>query len=404
MVGCSSVVAVTAAVWTTAWAAGNTPWLVVTVLVLLATLALGYRRLRQRQGLSDRKLSIAAAHSRWRLPKVFGAIQAHKAVAAERTRLQATLESMLDPLILAQPLFDDTGRVTDFLSADINHAACEWMGKSREEVLGKSLLGLFPALETTGLMARFRETATAGQPASIDDVAFPFNGTHWVDVRAVRVDERVSIAWRDATKRHHTAAALAASEERYRRLAEALDHRVRIDELTNLLNRKEVLERIGAVNDQCRRTGKNVAVLLCDIDRFKSVNDTYGHAAGDAVLRAVADRIRSCLRTSDDVGARIGGDELLVVLYGVRDLDDAVAVAKKLRGQVAKPILFAGRTISTTISIGATLVRPEETADALIARADDAMYRAKAGGRNRVVVIGAEAVTCAPKLPAAGQG
>lgn len=192
---------------------------------------------------------------------------------------------------------------------------------------------------------------------------------------------------------HETTAALAASEERYRLLAEALDRRVRTDDLTNLLNRREVLERIEAINDHGRRSGTQVAVLLCDVDHFKSVNDTRGHAAGDAVLQAVADRIRSCLRSSDDMGARIGGDELLVVLHGVRDFDDAVAVAETLRERVAEPIPCAGATVSTTISIGVTLARPDETADALVARADDALYRAKAGGRNRVVVIGGDAST-----------
>ena len=102
-------------------------------------------------------------------------------------------------------------------------------------------------------------------------------------------------------------------------------------------------------------------------------------------LQTVAERIRGCLRSGDDLAARIGGDELLVVLHGVRDLDDAVAVAEKLRRRTAEPIHTAAGPISVTLSIGVTLAHPSESTDALLARADAAMYQAKNGGRNQVV-------------------
>jgi diguanylate cyclase (GGDEF)-like protein/PAS domain S-box-containing protein len=163
-----------------------------------------------------------------------------------------------------------------------------------------------------------------------------------------------------------------------------LERRASTDELTNLLNRKEVLERVEVLN---KRGGQKLAALWCDIDRFKVVNDTYGHAAGDAVLKALADRIRGCLRSTDDMGARIGGDELLVLLRGVRDLQDAMDVAEKLRRAAAEPIPTPAGPITITISIGVTLARPEERTDALMARADDAMYQAKNHGRNQVVAL-----------------
>jgi diguanylate cyclase (GGDEF)-like protein/PAS domain S-box-containing protein len=163
-----------------------------------------------------------------------------------------------------------------------------------------------------------------------------------------------------------------------------LERRARTDELTNLLNRKEVIERIETLN---KHDGRRIAVLWCDIDRFKVVNDTYGHAAGDTVLKTLADRIRGGLRSTEDIGARIGGDELLVLLNGVRDLQDAVDVAEKLRRSAAEPIPTAAGPISITLSIGVTLADPEESTDALIARADDAMYQAKKSGRNQVVAF-----------------
>jgi diguanylate cyclase (GGDEF)-like protein len=163
-----------------------------------------------------------------------------------------------------------------------------------------------------------------------------------------------------------------------------LERRARTDELTRLLNRKELMDRLGSL---LKHGERDLAVLLCDIDRFKTVNDTHGHAAGDAVLRAIGDRIRGCLRTHDDLGARIGGDELVVVLRGVHQLGEATQAAERLRHSAAEPILFEGSTIAVTLSIGVTLALPHEGLDPLLARADDAMYQAKELGQNRVAAI-----------------
>ena len=163
-----------------------------------------------------------------------------------------------------------------------------------------------------------------------------------------------------------------------------LERRARTDELTRLLNRKELMDRLGSL---LKHGERDLAVLWCDIDRFKTVNDTFGHAAGDAVLRAIGDRIRSSLRTHDDLGARIGGDELVVVRRGVHELGIATQAAERLRCSAAEPITFDGGTIAVTLSIGVTLALPHEGLDPLLARADDAMYQAKELGQNRVAAI-----------------
>ena len=165
-----------------------------------------------------------------------------------------------------------------------------------------------------------------------------------------------------------------------------LDRRARYDELTGLLNREEAFLRIGALVSHPPRTGQECAVLFCDVDHFKAVNDTFGHAAGDEVLRELARRLRAIVRDHDDV-ARIGGDELLVVLYGLHGLDDAVLVGEKIRLGAAAPIAVPGGWATTSMSIGVTLIGPGEDVDAFIARADDAMYRAKQSGRNQVVAF-----------------
>jgi diguanylate cyclase (GGDEF)-like protein/PAS domain S-box-containing protein len=158
-----------------------------------------------------------------------------------------------------------------------------------------------------------------------------------------------------------------------------LARRACTDELTGLVNRHEALERITAIAGQVRRQGDATAVLFCDLDNFKEINDSYGHGPGDELLRTVASRIRA--------GLCSGGDELVVVLQGVRGLSDAVTIAEKLRRAVAEPVVTSAGSLSVTLSIGVTMVRLGENPDAIISRADHAMYRAKQTGRNQVLLF-----------------
>lgn len=167
---------------------------------------------------------------------------------------------------------------------------------------------------------------------------------------------------------------------------EELERRARYDQLTGLMSRGEILGRIAATGHHARRTGEHNAVLFCDIDKFKGINDTYGHAAGDEVLRVIGQRLAACVR-SNDVVARIGGDELLILLTGLHGLDDAAAVAEKIRATAAYPIPVGDAFISATLSIGVALAIPGEGVDPLIARADAAMFRAKQAGRDQVIAI-----------------
>ena len=165
------------------------------------------------------------------------------------------------------------------------------------------------------------------------------------------------------------------------RAEQELERRARVDTVTGLINRHEAFERLA---ERERRSGTNTGVLFCDIDRFKDVNDERGHAAGDEVLRIIGERIAAAIRR-DDVAARIGGDELLVILAGVHDLDEAMAVGESIRTAAAEPIVLDGGPVTATLSIGVTIAGADEDADDLVARADEAMYEAKRSGRNRVV-------------------
>lgn len=160
------------------------------------------------------------------------------------------------------------------------------------------------------------------------------------------------------------------------------------DSLTALLNREEMFRQIERLMGRHQRRGQMLAVLFCDLDRFKTVNDIHGHLAGDAVLQEIGSRVRSCLRASD-LAARIGGDELMVVLTGLHGPEDAEAIAEKLRLAAHQPVSTPAGDVRVSLSVGVAVALPDESLDALIARADSAMYAAKQQGRDRVVTISA---------------
>jgi diguanylate cyclase (GGDEF)-like protein len=166
---------------------------------------------------------------------------------------------------------------------------------------------------------------------------------------------------------------------------EALEFKATYDDLTGVLKRESALRRLSEL-DRGERVGDGaVALLFIDLDEFKVVNDTWGHVAGDALLRAVAQRIESVVR-ADDVVARLGGDEFLVVLDGIDGPTAATTIADKVRSVCSQPVTTPTGTVATTLSVGVVLRQAGESSDALIARADRAMYAAKRGGRNQTVV------------------
>ncbi|PZN98724.1 MAG: GGDEF domain-containing protein [Hyphomicrobiales bacterium] len=185
-----------------------------------------------------------------------------------------------------------------------------------------------------------------------------------------------------------------ASEEKTRRLGADI-HTLRAladtDPLTSLFNRRAFLPFAEDAMNYFKRYKRDVGVLMFDIDHFKRVNDTFGHAAGDEVIRAVGKIIAGQVRTTDKV-ARFGGEEFVVLL---RETDDAGAVllANRIREAVENTIVTQGMAhLSITISVGAAMAGPQDRdIEDVIARADAALYRAKSAGRNRVVMVQPEA-------------
>jgi diguanylate cyclase (GGDEF)-like protein len=164
------------------------------------------------------------------------------------------------------------------------------------------------------------------------------------------------------------------------------------DFLTRLLNRAEVLAGLKRELARSQRTGQSVAIILADLDHFKQINDSFGHAAGDEALKEVTRRLKSDLRPYDLAG-RYGGEEFLLILPTC-NLRPATQRAEQLRLAVSQlPILTLSGSISVTLSLGVTVSNPDSqlTLEGLLEEADQALYRAKEKGRNCVQAFAANA-------------
>lgn len=159
------------------------------------------------------------------------------------------------------------------------------------------------------------------------------------------------------------------------------------DSLTNLLNRRKFIEILTQEWDQYCRYQTPYILMMLDIDHFKDVNDTYGHAAGDHVLADIAAIMKHCVRAVDVIG-RLGGEEFSILLPGT-DIKEAFIIADRIREQIQTAAIFTeGKIINTTISIGITLfTNQDKSSTEVLSRADKALYQAKQSGRNKVVSV-----------------
>ncbi|MCU1428289.1 MAG: hypothetical protein JWL83_2289 [Actinomycetia bacterium] len=169
------------------------------------------------------------------------------------------------------------------------------------------------------------------------------------------------------------------------RLVEQVHHQALHDSLTGVPNRLLLEDRLGTALATANRGGKHVGLLFVDLDRFKAVNDTYGHGPGDVLLQQVAYRLSQSVRASDTV-ARLGGDEFVILLSEVDTVRDAQAVAEKILEAMRVPYEIRERVLSVSASIGVTVATRHDDVESLLNHADKAMYRAKSAGRDQVVI------------------
>jgi diguanylate cyclase (GGDEF)-like protein len=177
---------------------------------------------------------------------------------------------------------------------------------------------------------------------------------------------------------------LEGEQRRTLEAAQRAEHMAYHDALTGLPNRLLLMDRLRFLVAHARRTRQPFAVFVLDVDHFKGINDTFGHAAGDRLLQQVGARLTAQLREADTV-ARLGGDEFVVLTPDLRSTADVPAVGEKLLEAVRAPIALEEQEVHITVSIGVSLFPDDgEDADALLRRSDSALYQAKEGGRDAV--------------------
>lgn len=268
----------------------------------------------------------------------------------------------------------DTGWVAGFLL--IGLAALVPAGETGPEVAEKShqsapqMLLPYVPLALAGLTAAVREAT--GHSIDVGLFAIGVLTTTLVLARqlVMLVDNRALFR-----ELQYTVSELEAREV-------DLEHQAFHDPLTGLVNRVLFSDRLEHALERQARDHGTIAVMLCDIDDFKSVNDSLGHPAGDEVLRQVSARLVSCLRQADTI-ARIGGDEFAVLLENVAHTDDAIAAVERIGEMLRAPLLVGGCELAASSSVGIVLApNPGHTADELLRDADIALYEAKYNGKN----------------------
>lgn len=270
----------------------------------------------------------------------------------------------------------------------VNQAAEVILGLSGVPWAGESLRRLTGSLHVVDEHGRETPTperpsavaAATGQPVSDRLYAWhvPELGLRWFSVSSrPLVDPEGAVSavvtsFLDVTAQKHE--------------ADNARHEARHDALTGLVNRWGLRDVARIVMERVPRQGSDVALLYCDLDQFKQVNDSLGHAGGDELLQVVAARIKGAVRSSDIV-ARIGGDEVVVILDEVHGLQGAMIAAEKVRAAVANPVEIRGKVLLPHLSIGVALLDSFDEFDEALNRADEAMYAAKEAGRNRSMTL-----------------
>ena len=252
--------------------------------------------------------------------------------------------------------------------------------------LARHILTLSPA-DPEGRSEAERLFADAREPilTSLDEVVSVHQKTSEAQMRSLEAWQTISLAVVVATLLVEALLIFRPMVRRIRRYTQMLLKVAATDPLTGALNRRSFAEQAQAELNRAERHGRATTVLMLDADRFKAINDRYGHAGGDAVLRAFAASMKAALRPSDLLG-RFGGEEFAVLLAET-GADDALTVAERIRGVVESlEVSFEGHAIRFTVSIGTAAFGDglEAFKDGLD-RADAALYRAKTAGRNRIV-------------------
>jgi len=290
-------------------------------------------------------------------------------IEASERQLRAVTDNL--PVLITYVDADETLR---FMNATFH----DWLGIDLEKAIDRPLAEVVGAEHYTVRREHLR-AALAGQRVEFEVQSQTLAGLR--DLQTVYIpDLRDDGTVRGIFTLSTDVTAAKDVERQLHRLA-------RIDTLTGLANRRQFDELLEQSLARCRRSKRPLALIFLDIDHFKTINDTHGHAVGDAVLKEFASRLQASLRETD-VAARLAGDEFVVILDGLTASDEAVSVATKLLQAIRATMTFGEQALDVTASMGLAWLdgAVEIDAEALMLRADRALYRAKEGGRDALAV------------------
>lgn len=293
--------------------------------------------------------------------------------SAEQARQrQQRLAGILDAMAETVIVIDQDGTVTSF-----NPAAESMFGYVAREVVGKNVQLLMPAPHATqhdGYLANYVET---GEKKAIGKVR-ELEGKR-KDGSIFPIEIAVSVL-HEGGRRVFTGIIRDITERK--RAEDQIRHLAHHDPLTGLPNRNLFQERLERAINRAERAGNFAVLMFVDLDKFKPINDSLGHEAGDLVLKGVGERLSGCVRSADTV-ARIGGDEFVLILEGMDDWSNAAPIAQKIIDCLVEPFQVPGTQCAVGASIGVSVYPVDaDTPDGLIKAADEVMYRVKAEGRN----------------------
>ena len=302
-------------------------------------------------------------------------------------RPQPLLARALEAAANAVMIADRDGRIVW-----VNDAFCRLSGYGRDEVIGRTPGLLKSGKQSPDFYRDLWETIASGRTWQGELVERRRDGSLWTANQVITplLDESGRVTHFVAIQ--HDVTAITREREEIQRLAYH-------DSLTGLPNRASFLESLERGIARAAPDQRLIALLFLDLDDFKPINDALGHAAGDELLVAVAERLRAAVRKTDAV-ARLGGDEFAVLLTDVEHPDTAGALAGKLVDRIGQPYMLSGRRIEVGVSIGISVYpRDGATVDTLLSHADAAMYAAKARGRRQYRFFDASQAGAPPRSP-----
>ena len=330
------------------------------------------------QRIADRRIGIMVAGSLLVAGAVFAGLRtAMRRARRERRRAEVhqtysiAVDASNEGFYTLQALYDAEGRLSDFLIEYCNERGAELVGRAKHELVGKRFLELYSGSHAQQLLAVFSGAMESGlhEDEILASAHGPL-GARWLSRRLVRSGRGLAMTVRDITDRR-------AQEQ-------ALSHMANTDPLTGLPNRHWLMEFLPPAIEASGACSAGLALLFVDLDDFRNINDSFGHGAGDALLRQAAARLKSLVRASDHV-VRLGGDEFTVLLQNVQGGDDVARVSRLIIKAMQEPFEVAGQGLHTVEASVGVSVYPRDGADCdtLLKHADLALYAAKADGKGR---------------------